>query len=110
MMILCVNLEMFREVVDTFAEKRDLHFRGTRVAVVCAIVPDDSGLAVLGQCHDGVLHARPRNPLDSLRSLGASPRLRSGHQTVVCLIPAKSKTQHSKSGQPPGAKIRKPVA
>src|SRR4029450_2048136 len=48
MVILRVNLEVFCQVVDTLAEECHLHFRRSRIAVVCLVVPDNSGLAVLG--------------------------------------------------------------
>src|SRR5688572_2157406 len=46
-MILRVNLEVFREVVDAVAEKRDLHFRRPCIAVVSSVRADDAALAVL---------------------------------------------------------------
>src|SRR5687768_2329689 len=49
--VLCVNLEMLGEIVDALAEERDLNFRGSRVAVVCAVRADDSSLAIFGKRH-----------------------------------------------------------
>src|SRR6266496_2323344 len=51
MVILRVNFEMFREVVDALAQKRDLHFRRSGIAVVRFVLADDPGLAVLGKGH-----------------------------------------------------------
>ena len=50
-MILRVNLEMLGEIVDAIAEQRDLHFRGTRIAVVSLVRADNPALAVLGTRH-----------------------------------------------------------
>src|SRR5215216_7127397 len=50
-MILCVRLEVLGEVVDAFAENGDLDFRGSGVALMCAVVPDQFSLAVFGKRH-----------------------------------------------------------
>src|SRR6185437_14180906 len=42
-----VRLEMFGEVADALAEERDLHFRGSGVALMGCVAADDFGLAVL---------------------------------------------------------------
>jgi hypothetical protein len=49
MVILCVRLEVFRQVIDSLAEEGDLNFRRARIRVVRAITADDFGLAVLAQ-------------------------------------------------------------
>src|SRR5262245_23270890 len=51
LMILCVRLEMFRQIVDAFTENGDLNFRGTGVGVVRPVVADQFGLAIFGQRH-----------------------------------------------------------
>jgi hypothetical protein len=45
-MVLCVRLEVLGQVVDAFAENRDLYFRGSGVGVVRAVVANQLGLAV----------------------------------------------------------------
>ena len=60
MVILCVRFEMFRQVVDAFAENRDLDFRRSRVGVVRLVTDNQFGLAIFGQRHAVYLHERPR--------------------------------------------------
>src|SRR5262249_24216114 len=43
--------EMFRQIGDALTEERDLHFRGSRVALMGGVTADDFGFAVLAQ-HD----------------------------------------------------------
>src|SRR5207302_10720150 len=54
-----VGLELFGEIADPLAEERDLHFRGTRVALVGLEAVDDLGLPVLRE-HAWSFHERPR--------------------------------------------------
>src|SRR5687768_2768320 len=58
MMILAVRLEMLGEVIDSFAENRDLDFWAAGVFVVRLVLADEGGLSVFRQCHC-LLHARP---------------------------------------------------
>src|SRR5687768_4455469 len=58
MMILAVRLEMLGEVIDSFAENRDLDFWAAGVFVVRLVLADEGGLSVFRQCHF-FLHARP---------------------------------------------------
>src|SRR5882672_9167377 len=98
MVILRVNFEMFREVVDALAEKRDLHFGRPGIVVVSSVVADNPRLTVLGKRHD----RSSTNGPDLASSLEA-------HHTAVRLLTLVTrKTCHSKSVQPPGAKVRRP--
>ena len=58
-MVFRVGLEMFGEVVDPFAQERDLHLGGTGVCVVGFIRSDDFRLAIFRKRH-AFLHVRPR--------------------------------------------------
>src|SRR6187551_453580 len=49
MVILHVRLEVLRQVVDAFAEERDLDFRGARVGLVSAVGTNNCGLTVVRQ-------------------------------------------------------------
>src|SRR5689334_11955510 len=69
-MILRVGLEVLGEVADAIAEKRDLDFRGTCIAVVGFVRADDLGLAVLRKRHLVDLHERPRTRPRSSRPSG----------------------------------------
>src|SRR5438132_1514531 len=51
--ILCVRLEVLRQVVDAFAENRDLDFRGSGVGVVGSITAYQLCFAIFGQRHLG---------------------------------------------------------
>src|SRR3954467_12087029 len=51
-MVLRVRLEMVGQIADALAEERNLHFRGSGVALMGSVAADDFGLAVLAQ-HDG---------------------------------------------------------
>src|SRR5258708_2110481 len=98
MVILRVNFEMFREVVDALAEKRHLHFGRPGIAVVSSVVANNPGLAVLCKRHD----RSSTNGSELASSFEA-------HQTAVRLLTLVTrKTYHSKSVQPPGAKFRRP--
>src|SRR3989442_14315043 len=104
MMILRVNFEMFREVVDALAEERHLYFRRSGVALVGLVLADDSGLAVLGKGH--------RSSTNGPGTLGSTRPPYSVYLGVRTHA-AKSwyrKTYHSKSVQPPGAKIPRAAA
>jgi hypothetical protein len=46
-MVLCVDFEVFRQIVDSLAQERDLDFWGPGVAIVCLVASDDAALAVL---------------------------------------------------------------
>src|SRR6185295_9031839 len=48
MMIFCVGFEVLGEVIDPFAQNRDLHFRGSGVAFVRAVAANQLCLAVFG--------------------------------------------------------------
>ena len=48
MMIACVRLEMFGQVVDALAENGHLNFRGTGVGVVRLVAANELGLAIFG--------------------------------------------------------------
>src|SRR5262245_19045034 len=50
-MVLCVGLEMIRQVIDALAENGDLDFRRTGVGVVRAVTANEFGLAVFAQGH-----------------------------------------------------------
>jgi hypothetical protein len=52
MMILRVDLEVFRQVINALAQERDLYFGRPGVSVVCLEVADDSCLAVFRESHD----------------------------------------------------------
>src|SRR5712691_8364410 len=96
MVILRVNFEMFREVVDALAQNRHLHFGRPGIAVVSSVIANNPGLAVLGQRHD--------------RSSTNGPDA-SQHQTAVRFLTLVTrKTYHSKSVQPPVAKLPGPIA
>src|SRR3954453_14981410 len=66
-MIFRVGLEMFGEVVDALAEKRDLYLGGSGICVVGLVRSDDFGFPVFGKRH-AVLHVRPRFRSVILRS------------------------------------------
>ena len=51
MVILRVRLEVLSQVVDAFAENRDLNFWGAGVRIVGLVTADELGLAVFGQRH-----------------------------------------------------------
>ena len=68
-MILRVGLEVFGEVVDAFAENRDLHFRGSGVGVVGLVAADQFGLAVFAQRH---LACPPRTPQNACMGTGCA--------------------------------------
>src|SRR3954463_1301719 len=46
--IFCVGLEVLGQVVDAFAENRDLNLGGAGIAVVRAVAANELGLAVFG--------------------------------------------------------------
>src|SRR5436305_10682923 len=82
MMILRVDLEMFRQVIDALAQECDLYFGRPGVTVVCLVVADDSRLAVFRKSHDRVPPRTAQEPFDSRRSLRAPSRrtvLRAAH-------------------------------
>src|SRR4051812_7063051 len=68
--VLRVRLEVFGEVIDPLAEKSDLNFRRSGIAVVCLVRSDKVGLAVLAQRHWCSSTCGP-----------GSPHLRKDHQT-----------------------------
>jgi hypothetical protein len=53
MMVMLVRLQVFRQVTDTSAEQRDLHFGRTRVRCVAAVGIDHTGLLLF--IHDRTL-------------------------------------------------------
>src|SRR5689334_23479307 len=61
-MILCVGFEMFREVIDAFAEDGYLDFGGAGVSIVGLVTANELCLAILGQRHLRYLHERSRTP------------------------------------------------
>src|SRR5262245_21766818 len=63
MMVLRMRLEVFGEIADALAEKRNLHFGGSGVALMGSVAADDFGLAVLAQ-HDGRPPRTAQNPRD----------------------------------------------
>src|SRR5262245_24315650 len=83
--ILGVDLEVIREVVDSLAENCHLHLGRASVGGVRFVRTDDVGLSLFRESHLLHLHARP-----SRRIVFAEP-----HQTAVCsglLRPAKPKS------------------
>jgi hypothetical protein len=60
---------MLGEIADALAEERDLHFRGSGVALMGCVAADDLGLAVLVQ-HVGHPPRTVQNPRDGMPRTG----------------------------------------
>ena len=70
MMILCVRLEVFRQIVDTFGEEGYLDFRRARIAVVHPKSANDFRFPVLAE-HGSLSRAGQTGPRD-MRGTGPS--------------------------------------
>src|SRR6266487_6910640 len=67
--ILCVGLEVLREVVDALAEDGHLHFRGASVSIVGLVTANELCLPILGQRHLRYLHERSRAVQHQMRRM-----------------------------------------